>query len=409
VASDAAQVMHRIDILGGCSEEPGRLTRRFASEAMRRAHEHLTAWMTAAGMAVRKDNIGNLVGRYEGAEGGDGTLIMGSHLDSVRNAGRFDGPLGVMVALAAVQRLQDSRSRLPFAIEVVGFADEEGLRYGTTYLGSRALAGALEPAELARADADGVAMAQAIRAFGGDPDRLADDRWAGGSLVGYVEVHIEQGPVLESRGLPVGVVSAIAGQSRRRVTFTGVAAHAGTTPMNLRKDALAAAAEFILAVEAEGQSTEGLVATVGQLEVSPGAANVVPAGAVLSLDIRHALDTVRLEHLARLLERARDIATRRGVSVEMAPTSENESVQTSSRLTTLLARAVLETHHPAIPIPSGAGHDAVVMAGLTEVAMLFVRCKGGISHHPAESVGEEDVAVAIDVITGFLRLLAAEK
>jgi allantoate deiminase len=364
--------------------------------------------MREAGMATRKDNIGNLRGRYEGANG-DATLLVGSHLDSVRDAGKYDGPLGVMVALAAVQRLQDRGSRLPFAIEVMGFADEEGLRYGTTYLGSRAVAGALDPADLLRTDAQGVTMAEAIRGFGGDPDRVSEDRWAGGNLLGYVEFHIEQGPVLEARGLPVGVVSAIAGQSRRRLTFTGTAAHAGTTPMNRRHDALAAAAEFVLSVEADARSTDGLVATVGQLVVSPGAANVVPAEAALSLDVRHAQDSIRLEHVERLLQNARDIATRRGVAVESETISENASVQCSPRLTTLLARAALEVHHPAIALPSGAGHDAVVMAGLTDVAMLFVRCKGGISHHPAESLTEEDVAVAIDVLARFMELLAADR
>jgi allantoate deiminase len=408
VARDAATAMDRLDVLGACSEEPGRLTRPFASEAMRRAHVHVVSWMREAGMAARKDNIGNLRGRYEGANG-DATLLVGSHLDSVRDAGRYDGPLGVMVALAAVKRLHDRGSRLPFAIEVMGFADEEGSRYGTTYLGSRAVAGALDPADLLRADAQGVTMAAAIRGFGGDPDRVSEDRWAGGNLLGYVEVHIEQGPVLEARRLPVGVVSAIAGQSRRSLTFMGTAAHAGTTPMNLRQDALAAAAEFVLAVEADARSTDGLVATVGQLVVSPGAANVVPAEAALSLDVRHALDSIRLEHVERLLQNARDIASRRGVSVASETISDDASVHCSPRLTELLARAALEVRHPAIALASGAGHDAVVMAGLTDAAMLFVRCKGGISHHPAESVTEEDVAVAIDVLARFMELLAADR
>jgi allantoate deiminase len=401
--------MDRCDVLGGCSEEADRLTRPFASDAMRQAHSHVTSWMREAGMSVSKDNAGNLRGRREGGAGSTSTLLLGSHLDSVRNAGKYDGPLGVIVALAAVQRLHDRGSRLPFAIEVVAFADEEGLRYGTPYLGSRALAGDFDAADLERTDVAGVTMADAIRAFGGDPARIGDDRWKGGDLLGYVEVHIEQGPVLETRGLPVGVVSAIAGQSRYHLTFTGEAAHAGTTPMDHRKDALVAAAEFVLAVEAEARTTEGLVATVGQLEVSRGAANVVPAEAVLSLDVRHSLDSVRLEHVERLLQVGRDIATRRGVSVEAEPVSENESVPCSPRLTTLLARAVLEVRHPAIAISSGAGHDAVVMAGLTDVAMLFVRCKGGVSHNPAELVTEDDVAVSIDVLSRFLELLAAER
>jgi allantoate deiminase len=404
MSRDAATAMHRLDILGACSEEPGRLTRPFASDAMRRAHEHVTAWMREAGMEVHRDNIGNLRGRYEGA-GGNAPLLLGSHLDSVRDAGKYDGPLGVMVAIAAVQRLHDSGTRLPFAIEVVGFADEEGLRYGTTYLGSKALSGAFEVADLGRKDAEGITMAEAIRAFDGNPDRVAEDRWTGG-LLGYVEVHIEQGPVLEGRNLPVGIVTVIAGQSRFRLTFTGEAGHAGTVPMNRRKDALAAAAELVLVVEAEARAAEGLVATIGQIRVSPGAANVVPGEATLSLDVRHADDEVRLEHAQRMLEAAGDIAKRRGVSVVSEPIADNQSVPASPRLSSLLTQAVESLGGPAVKLPSGAGHDAVVMAGLTDIAMLFVRCKGGISHNPAESVNEADVAVTIDVMAKFLELLA---
>jgi allantoate deiminase len=373
---------------------------------MVQVHEQVSSWMRDAGMAVRKDNVGNLLGRYESGDGGGSTLILGSHLDSVRDAGKYDGPLGVMVALAAVKRLHDSGSRLPFAIEVVGFADEEGLRYGTPYLGSRALAGVFDVADLERADAQGVTMADAIRTFGGDPGRLLDDRWHGGDLVGYIEVHIEQGPVLEARDLPVGIVSAITGQSRYRLMFTGEAAHAGTTPMDRRKDALVAAAEFVLVVEAVARGTEGLVATVGQLAVSPGATNVVPGQVVLSLDVRQADDKIRLERSGGLLQRARDIAALRGVSLESELVAENPSVPCSPRLASLLTQAVQELGHPVLTLGSGAGHDAVVMAGLTDVAMLFVRCKGGISHNPAESVTEEDVAVAIDVVSEFTELLA---
>ena len=405
---DAATVMRRCDVLGTCSDEPGRLTRPFASHAMVQAHEHVTSWMREAGMTVRRDNVGNLLGRYEGVDAGKATLIIGSHLDSVRNAGRYDGPLGVMVGLAAVQRLHDSGSRLPCAIEVVGFADEEGLRYGTPYLGSRALAGAFDGVDLELPDTQGVTMAAAIEAFNGNPDRLAEDRWNGAKLLGYVEVHIEQGPVLEAQGLPVGVVSAIAGQSRYRLTFTGEAAHAGTTPMDRRKDALVAAAEFVLVVEAEARETEGLVATVGQLAVSPGAVNVVPGQTVLSLDVRHADDKIRLERSTRLLQRSRDIAARRGVSVESEPVAENRSVPCSPELTSLLTQAVQKVGYPAVTLGSGAGHDAAVMAGITDVAMLFVRCKDGISHNPAESVTEQDVAVAIDVLSKFMELQASK-
>jgi allantoate deiminase len=405
----AAAVMRRCDVLGSISEEPDRLTRPFASDAMRRAHEAVTAWMREAGMAVTVDNVGNLRGQFEGAAGAHETLLIGSHLDSVRDAGKYDGPLGVLVGIAAVQGLHDRGVRLPFAIEVVGFADEEGLRYGTTYLGSRALAGTFKTADLSRTDADEMTMAAAIGAFGGDPGRIAEDRWSGGDLLGYIEVHIEQGPVLEARGLPVGVVSAIAGQSRYELAFTGEAAHAGTTPMDRRKDALVAASMFVQAVEMYAGSQEGLVATVGRLTVEPGAANVVPGEVTLSLDVRHPDDTHRLHAAARLVEIAAEVAKRRSIGVTSTRISENMTVPNSPSLTSRLTRAAQDLGHPAIELPSGAGHDAVVMAGLTKIAMLFVRCKGGISHNPAESVTEDDVAVAIDIIGKFLELLAAER
>jgi allantoate deiminase len=399
--------MERCDVLGSISEEPDRLTRPFASDAMRRAHEQVTAWMREAGMAVGRDNIGNLRARYGGATGAHETLLIGSHLDSVRDAGKYDGPLGVLVGIAAVQGLHDRGARLPFAIEVVAFADEEGLRYGTTYLGSKALAGTFDAADLERTDAAGMTMAQAIRTFGGDPQRIGEDRWNAGDLLGYCEVHIEQGPVLEARNLPLGVVSAIAGQSRFQMTFTGEAAHAGTTPMDLRRDALVAASKFVDVVDIHARFQEGLVATVGQLTVQPGAANVVPGEVTLSLDIRHAHDAERLIAAERFIHLASDIGKDRSIAFTTTRISENVTVPTAPRLTSLLAQAAADLGHPAIQLASGAGHDAVEMAGITEIAMLFVRCKGGVSHNPAESVDEADVAVAIDVLVRFLELLAA--
>jgi len=299
--------------------------------------------------------------------------------------------------------------RLPFAIEVVGFADEEGLRYGTTYLGSRALAGTFETSDMRRIDSDGVTMEEAIRAFGGDPGSIAKDRTREGDLVGYCEVHIEQGPVLDAKGLPVGIVSSIAGQSRHQLTFAGEAAHAGTTPMNHRKDALVAASVFVQAVADYAESQAGLVATVGQLTVQPGAANVVPGEVTLSLDVRHAEDAIRLRASKVLIDVAGKIAHHRGIAFTTTQVSENGTVQCSPHLTSLVAGAAKDLGHPAIQLASGAGHDAVEMAAVTDVAMLFVRCKAGISHNPAESVDEADVAVAIDVLGKFLELLAAER
>jgi len=397
-------VIERCHYLAECTEEPGAITRSFASDAMKRAHALVSDWMGEAGITVTRDNIGNLRGRYEGTE--DSTLLLGSHLDSVRHAGKYDGPLGVIVAIAAVQRLHDAGRRLPFGIEVLAFADEEGLRYGSTYLGSRALAGSFDQRDLERVDAAGIKMADAVRAFGGDPQRVADDRWRGGDLLGYCEVHIEQGPVLEGRGLPVGVVSAIAGQSRFEIELTGVAGHAGTVPMDGRRDALAGAAELVLTVEAAAATMEGAVATTGKLEVEPGVANVIPGRATVSVDARHADDDSRNAFVEAMLARTREIARRRKLSLEIRPVSENPAVHCSPRLVALLTQAVKDSRVQPLELASGAGHDAVAMSALTEVGMLFVRCKGGVSHNPAESVTTEDVAVALDVLSRFLDLLA---
>jgi allantoate deiminase len=407
----ARTVMEWCDILGSYSEEPDHLTRPFASAAMRQANEAVAQWMREAGMTVQQDAIGNLIGRYEARAAGAKTLLFGSHLDSVRDAGKYDGPLGVMVALACVARLHQRKARLPFAIEVIGFADEEGLRYHSAYLGSRAITGTFDTEALQLTDANGITMAEAIRAFGGNPDpaALRTSRWQRDDLVGYCEVHIEQGPVLEARNLPVGVVSAIAGQSRITVGFTGEAGHAGTVPMALRHDALCAAAEFVLAVETRGRSTAGLVATVGQLSVQPGASNVIPGQVTLSLDVRHQDDTVREQAYRQLEERAREISQTRGVSYNWQMLQEHHAVPCAPHLTQLLAQAIEELGYPLLALPSGAGHDAAVVAELTDIAMLFVRCRGGISHNPAESVTQEDVAVAMKVVERFLQLLSEKE
>ncbi len=372
--TSARTVMEWCDILGSYSEEPDCLTRPFASEAMRQANEVVAKWMRDAGMTVQRDAIGNLIGRYEARSAGAKTLLFGSHLDSVRDAGKYDGPLGVMIALACVERLYQRQERLPFAIEVLGFADEEGLRYHSAYLGSRAMTGTFDLEALQLTDAEG----------------------------------IEQGPVLEARNLPVAVVSAIAGQSRISVRFTGEANHAGTVPMPLRHDALCAAAEFVLAVEALGSSTAGLVATVGQVSVQPGASNVIPGQVTLSLDVRHQDDMVREQACRQLEERAREIGQARGVSYNWQVLQEHHAVPCAPHLTQLLAQAIEKLGYSLLSLPSGAGHDAAVVAELTDIAMLFVRCRGGISHNPAESVTQEDVAIAIQVVERFLQLLSEE-
>ena len=398
----AQAVLRRCDELAAFSEEDGRLTRRFATPALRQAGETVRAWMEAAGMAVRRDAIGNVCGRLGGAD--RRTLLIGSHLDTVRDAGRYDGTLGVLVAIGCLERLRDAGRSLPYAVEVVAFADEEGTRYGTSYLGSRAFAGCFEEGWLERRDADGVTMREALSAFGASPEGIAGSRREPKDLIGYYEVHIEQGPALECQDLALGVVTAIAGQTGATATFSGMAGHAGTVPMSLRRDALTAAAEWILAAEALAREQDGLVATVGQLTLGPGAGNVIPGRAELSLDLRHAEDAVRIRAGTELRRRAEVIAASRGVGVEWR-SHETPAVSLSPELTEQLAEAVAASGRPVVRLPSGAGHDAAIVSMLAPAAMLFVRCAGGVSHNPAESVTVEDVAAAIDVTTRFLELV----
>lgn len=404
----ANSIMERLDQLATYSEEPDRLTRRVATPALEQAMQAVAAWMRAAGMDVRRDNVGNLIGRYAAATTDAPTLLLGSHLDSVRDAGKYDGPLGVMVALGCVERLAADGRRLPFALEVVAFADEEGLRFHTAYLGSAVVAGTFDPAWLALVDADGMSLGAALEAIGLEPAAVARDARSRADLLGYVEVHIEQGPVLEAQALPVGVVSGIAGQSRIAVRFDGMAGHAGTVPMALRQDALAGAAEFVLAVEALALKTPALVATVGQLAVTPGASNVIAGRAALSLDVRHAEDSVRAAAVERLQLEAERITRRRSLTLDWAPAQQNGSTLCDPRLTALLGDAVVAQGTAALALTSGAGHDGVMLARLCPIAMLFVRCAGGISHNPAEAVLTEDVAVALQVLSDFIGRLAQE-
>jgi allantoate deiminase len=400
----ASLTMERIEALAQISDDAGKLTRTFASPAMWKANELVGGWMRDAGMGVRTDAIGNLIGHYPAATPDGKILLLGSHLDTVRDAGKFDGPLGVLVALACVQHLHEQKVRLPFAIEVLGFADEEGVRYQSTYLGSRALAGTFNLEDLNRFDARGIRMADALREFGGNPDAIGSAKMDANRLLGYAEVHIEQGPVLEQKNLAVGVVSAISGQTRARITYRGEAGHAGTVPMNLRKDALCAAAEFVLAVEALGQNRGGLVATVGEIAASPGATNVIPGEATLSLDVRHPDDAVREKSVAELKQRAEEIASERGVILSWEISHQNRAVICDRRLTMVMENAVKRHQKEAPLLASGAGHDAAALAAICPVAMLFVRCKLGISHNPAESATEADVAVAIGVMNDFVKL-----
>lgn len=406
MSEGAQRIMERIAALARVSDEPGQLTRTYGSPAMRCANDLVGGWMREAGMTVREDAIGNLIGRSEAARLGAKTFLLGSHLDTVRNAGTFDGPLGVVLAIECVAKLHASETSLPFALEVIGFCDEEGVRFQSTYLGSRALAGTLTEADLQRVDENGLSLADAIRQFGGAPEKLSTAKCNPNKLLGYAEVHIEQGPVLEQKHLAVGVVTAIAGQSRVKVCFTGQAGHAGTTPMDLRRDALCAAAEFISAVEAHGHAIAGLVATVGRIHVMPGASNVIPGEAHLTLDIRHQTDPVLLEAVQYLQSSAEGIGRLRGVLVSWEVVQQTDSVPCDPELTALLALAAQGHQSEVLELPSGAGHDTAVLGKITPAVTLFVQCRDGLSHHPDESAKVEDIAMALDVMNDFLQLLA---
>jgi allantoate deiminase len=407
LAQAAARLSRRIDQLARVSDERGATTRTFLSPAMARANALVGGWMRKAGLSVRQDSVGNLVGRSSAKGRGAKTLLLGSHLDTVRDAGRFDGPLGVLLPIAAIELIRSRGGALPFAVEVLGFSEEEGVRFSSGYIGSKGYAGKLRTSDLQLRDAGGVKLGDVLARGKSGKFPLPAAAHSPGELIGYVEVHIEQGPVLESKGVAAGVVSGIAGQTRAQVVFTGRAGHAGTTPMAMRRDALAGAAQFILAVESAARSTPSLVATVGRICAHPGAPNVIAGAAHLSLDLRHPSDPRRRSALFRLRREGRRIARKRGLTFSLEITQDNGAVACSRELSSLLARSV-RRHQAGCPtLPSGAGHDGVVMSTIAPVAMLFVRCRGGLSHHPDEFVHRRDIAAALAIVVDFLTRLAA--
>jgi allantoate deiminase len=387
------------------TEDPGRITRRFLTPPVHDVHTHLRHRMEALGMDVRIDAAGNLRGIWL-AHSGHCRLVMGSHIDTVPDAGAFDGVLGVTLALEWVQIAQEAA--LPIAIEVIAFSEEEGVRFGLPFIGSRAVAGRFDPALLELKDANGISIEQAIGAFGLDPVAIADSQ-VDRDAIGFVEIHIEQGPVLEADGLSVAAVSGIVGQTRLSLQFSGHANHAGTTPMHLRRDALAAAAEWIISTETLASRTDGLVATVGKIAVEPNAANVIPGMARVSLDVRHARDSRREAAVEELVNRARAVADHRGITIDLTRQMNEPAVSMDERLTAYLSDAIEASGFPPKTMSSGAGHDAMVMATRVPTAMLFLRSPGGISHHAAETVREEDVEASLHVGRKFLERLAAEQ
>ena len=405
-ANLAAEVIARCRKLASFSEDAGGTRRTFLSAPMRDCHREIAGWLEPLGAQVHVDAVGNLQGFYPGVSPGGPRILVGSHLDTVPNAGAFDGILGVVLAVGLVKSLEGMK--LPFGIEVVGFSEEEGVRFGVPFIGSRTLVGRVDDELLGRKDEQGVSVRKVIQDFGLNPDEISraalrDD------VLGYIEFHIEQGPVLEHLGRPLGVVEAIVGQNRLELTFSGQANHAGTTPMNLRHDALAAAAEWILAVENLAQRTPGIVATVGFVEARPGATNVIAGEARATLDIRHASDRARTEALDELIRRAESIAAQRGVTVKWRTLLAQHAVAMDPFLTEQIEHAIQKAGCEPHRMASGAGHDAMILAEKIPAAMIFLRTPGGISHDPSESVHLDDVAKALECGKHLLTQLAASQ
>jgi len=371
---------------------------------MRECQREIAGWVAHLGVTSRVDAVGNLRIVYPAAQLDAPRLLIGSHLDTVPNAGTYDGVLGVVLALALLSAIHDRK--LPFAIEVVGFSEEEGVRFGTPFIGSRALVSNLDEELLSRQDARGISIRDAIADFGLNPAEISQAAMHE-DVLGYIEFHIEQGPVLENVDRPLGVVEAIAGQSRVEFTFVGQANHAGTTPMNLRHDALAAAAEWIGTVESHAQNTSGLVATVGAIQANPGAGNVIAGETRLSLDVRHRSDEERKRAVDYFVRQAEDIATRRGLKAKRNVLMDQLAVQMDPFLVKQVEHAIGQARCEPYRMVSGAGHDAMILAGKVPSAMIFLRTPGGISHHPAESVEVGDVEKAIECGVHLLEQLAS--
>ncbi len=401
------RIMELADRLAAWSENSDGLTCTYLSPAHRSVAADIRELMRQAGLVTEMDAVANVIGRYAAGEKAARALIVASHYDTVRNAGKYDGRLGVLTALVLAEHLNRLGRKLPFHLDVFAFSEEEGVRFSSSFLGSSAVAGRFDPTLLGRRDADGVTLAAAMREAGLDPAKIPVLARRREELVGYLEVHIEQGPVLLEEGLPVGIVSAIAGSVRSMATITGTAGHAGTVPMARRHDAAAAAAELVLYVEERCAQAPSLVGTVGQLVVPDGAINIIPGRCELSLDVRAADDATRDAAVSDIMAEIARIAARRGVRMDTQEVQRTAAVRCSPRLQSLLADAVKDAGVKPRHLPSGAGHDAMMFAGLTDIAMLFVRCgNGGASHSPREIITAEDADIAARVMLDTVLRLA---
>jgi len=388
------------------SDTPDGLTCTYLTPAHRAVAAELQNWMRAAGMPAAIDATGNVIGRYASDDPSARTLILGSHYDTVRDAGRYDGRLGILAALAVVEHLNRHRTKLPFHVDVMAFSEEEGVRFSTPYIGSSAIAGKFDAGILDRQDGDGNRLADVMRAAGHDPNMIPALARSPQELIGYLEVHIEQGPVLLHEDLPVGIVTSIAASVRQRVSITGTAGHAGTVPMALRHDAAAAAAEIVLFVERRCGAAASLVGTVGELCVPNGAINIIPGRCELTLDIRAGDDRTRDAAVVDVRAEMERIAARRGVAIEVSDIIRGNNVPCSGHIQQQLAKAIARAGSKVRSLASGAGHDATKFHGVTELGMLFVRCgNGGISHSPLETITAEDADIAtrilLDTVVNF--------
>lgn len=402
----ANTILQRIDALASISEEPGVITRTFGTEAFIKGRTLVAHWMQEAGLQTHIDHIGNVRGRLQSPRTNAKTLVIASHIDTVINAGKFDGPLGVLIGLNLLEQLIQQGKPLPFHIELIAFCDEEGCRFHTTYLGSKVVAGHFDDNLLNKQDAGGTSLQEVIQAMGGNPALLQEDAIPGNNWLAYFEIHIEQGPVLFEKEVPVGIVTAIAGQKRIAITFKGEAGHAGTVPMHMRNDALCAAAEFILEVERFAASNlQQVVATVGTLQITHAASNVIPGEVHCTLDLRSPNQQVLNSCFTHLEQLGSAICQQRKIEFSWNLVQESNPVTCNAALNHLLGQSVQQSGYDLIKLVSGAGHDAVAIAPVAPVAMLFVRCYKGISHNPLENVEPDDIAAAVQVSAGFVHSL----
>ncbi len=402
----AEKILQRINELAFISEDENCITRTYGTKAFMEARDKVKEWMKEAGLRVRIDNIGNVRGKLISNDPGAKIFVIASHIDTVVNAGKFDGPLGVLMGLDLLEQLIKSKIELPFHIELIAFCDEEGCRFHTTYLGSKVVAGSFDKIILNAKDAAGISLQEVINSIEGDVNKLGKDAIAKQDWLGYFEIHIEQGPVLYEKNIPVGVVTAIAGQRRLEIKFTGEAGHAGTVPMDMRKDALKCGAEFIQEVERIGmQNKSDFVATVGKLHITNSASNVIPGEVICSLDLRSADETKLTSCYEAIKIATEDICKKRDIVLEWNLIQQTKPIACDPKMNKLLTQSIKESGYEVIEMVSGAGHDAVPISEVSPVTILFVRCFKGISHNPLEDVETKDIVAAIKVSDNFMQRL----